>query len=204
MTSEKRDRRNFLYLATGAFAAVGGGLALWPMVAHLKPSDIARPRYSFDFSRLKVGEHRILKIGGLPWIARHRTADEISASTSVPLKDLAIPTDTRVGEMGALENVPATDEHRSFGTSGEYVIFGALCPREGCLLSSDAGDFAAISSAGQKVGGWFCPCCAAHFDTLGRCRKGPVDINMQIPQLRFSAPSRIEVDELQRGYVRLT
>ena len=57
-TDEKPEsRRDFLYLTTGAVAAVGGALALWPFINSMNPSAdvLALSSTEVDLSPVEVG-----------------------------------------------------------------------------------------------------------------------------------------------------
>jgi ubiquinol-cytochrome c reductase iron-sulfur subunit len=70
-------------------------------------------------------------------------------------------------------NTRATVANRVVIAEGEaYVVVWQVCTRGfGCVPIPTAGDF----------GGWFCPCCATHYDRVGRIRKGIALQNLRSP-----------------------
>jgi ubiquinol-cytochrome c reductase iron-sulfur subunit len=83
-------------------------------------------------------------------------------------------------------NVQATDQNRTLVGHEEWLALVGLCTREGCVLQGNrAGDIRG------DYGGWFCPCCASHFDTAGRVRKALAPTNLAVPQYTFMSKSGI-------------
>ena len=59
------SRRDFLYLSAGAFAGVGGAIALWPFVDSMNPSAdvLALSSVEVDVSQVEVGQRIKLDFG---------------------------------------------------------------------------------------------------------------------------------------------
>ena len=85
--------------------------------------------------------------------------------------------------------VPATDQNRAFGESGEWLVMIGVCTHLGCVPLNDAGDYTGPDGAG----GWFCPCHGSHYDTSGRIRRGPAPENLPIPTAEFVEESVIRL-----------
>ena len=87
-------RRDFLYIATGAAAAVGGATLVWPFVQSLAPDAAtvaAGAPVEVDLS--PIAEGQIVKVfwrGKLIFV-RHRTAEEIKAAEDVNVSSLRDP-----------------------------------------------------------------------------------------------------------------
>ena len=94
-TAEHADvnRRDFLYIATGAMGAVGTALVAWPFISQMNPSAsvLALAQIEFDLSPLAEGQSVTLKWQGNPVFVRHRTQAEIDAAKQVPMDDLKDP-----------------------------------------------------------------------------------------------------------------
>ena len=163
-------RRDFLYIATGAVAAVTTGAAVWPLINQMNPSAsvLALSTIDIDLSDLGEGTQITVKWRGKPVFVRHRTQADIDAARATPLDDL-VDTNARQGNAPEAE---ATDENRTLDPEGRYVMMWGVCTHLGCVPIGDgAGDF----------GGWFCPCHGSHYDSAGRIRKGPAPENLHIP-----------------------
>ena len=115
---------------------------------------------------------------GKPVFIRRRTTAEIEAARAVALADLK-------DDVSRNANIPgdASDENRTLGESGEWLVMIGVCTHLGCVPLGDAGDF----------GGWFCPCHGSHYDTAGRIRKGPAPQNLPVPLTSFVNDTTIKL-----------
>ena len=171
--SEGETRRDFLYLATAAFGAVGLGSVVWPFVDQMNPSAdvLALATTEVDISPIAEGQSITVKWRGKPVFIRHRTKTEIDEAAKVPPAEL---TDQQ------------TDASRV--QKPEWLIVVGVCTHLGCVplgqKSTDPrGDF----------GGWFCPCHGSHYDTSGRIRKGPAPANLTVPTYAFLNDTTIRI-----------
>ena len=161
-------RRDFLYLTTAAFAAVGVGAVVVPFIASMNPSRdvLALSTTEVDLSPIAVGSAVTVVWRGKPVFIRHRTEKEIQEARAVPLSEL---------------KDPEPDQARV--KKDEWLVMLGVCTHLGCVPLGEAGDF----------GGWFCPCHGSHYDTAGRIRKGPAPRNLAIPVVAFVDPGTIQL-----------
>lgn len=188
MADETHDgeRRDFLMIATGAFVAVGGGLALWPLIDQMNPdaSQLALANTEVDLSPLDEGSAITVMWRGKPVFIRRRTSEEVEAAKDVIVADLP-DADSR----SALDpGTPATDENRTVSGREDWLVVIGICTHLGCIPK------------GQKLGdnrgeynGWFCPCHGSHYDISGRIRKGPAAENLAVPPYQFLDDTRIVI-----------
>lgn len=178
--SAEPTRRDFLYIATGSFAAVGGAAAVWPLVDQMNPDASVRALASIeiDISSLSEGESITVKWRGNPIFVRYRTAAEIEEARSVVMGDL-IDGLARNGNIDP--GAPATDENRVVNEN--YLVMLGVCTHLGCVPLGQAGEF----------GGWFCPCHGSHYDTAGRIRKGPAPENLPVPEYQFIDDTKLKI-----------
>ena len=179
---ESESRRDFLYIATAATGTVILGAAVWPLIDQMNPSKdvLALATIEVPVDGIEPGTQITVKWRGKPVFIRRRTPEEIEAARTVDLQDLKDPiarNDNIIGE------VPATDENRSLGENGEWLVQVGVCTHLGCVPIGNAGDF----------GGWFCPCHGSHYDTAGRIRRGPAPQNLHIPVAEFVSDSVIRL-----------
>ncbi len=167
------DRRDFLMVAAGSFAAVGAVASLWPLVDQMNPDASAKALASveIDLSPIKDGQAITIMWRGKPVFIRKRTPEEISEAEKVNISDL---------------RDPQTDEARV--EKPEWLVLIGICTHLGCIPRGQAagdvhGDF----------GGWFCPCHGSHYDTSGRIRKGPAPRNLEVPPYAFVTDSKIKI-----------
>lgn len=170
-------RRHLLTYATLGMGGLVGGAGLFGLGKAFGPSedvlaeDVWAPR--IELPKIEPGAAFVFKVGGLPLFVRRLTPSQIEDARSVNPEDLLDP----LAKNPNLENTAtATLQNRSLQFNGTYVVLDGRCPRLGCVPIADTGDY----------GGWFCPCGGAHFDVLGRVRKGPSPRNMFIPRYKVS------------------
>ena len=166
--SEEPTRRDFLYLATGAFAAVGAANVVWPLIDQMNPDASVKALASIeiDLSAIDIGQSITVSWRGKPVFIRRRTQGEIAEARSVAFDTLPDPQgdETRV-------------------TKQEWLVMVGICTHLGCVPLGQSGDF----------NGWFCPCHGSHYDTSGRIRKGPAPKNLEIPPYEFVGDTRIKI-----------
>jgi len=179
---EEPTRRSFLFVTTGAVAAVGVPFAAWPLIDQMSPDAAVNAHAHLDINlgRIPVGVSILLKRGDLPMLIRHRTSEEIQAAGSVQLWELQ---DQR-SRNAMRPRSDASDANRTIQRDGKFIVLIPVCTRHSCLLIGDAGEFNA----------WFCPCCGSHYDTSGRVRSGPAPENLWIPEHEFTAPNRLRIN----------
>lgn len=155
------NRRDFLFVATGAVATVGIATSVWPLIDSLNPSAdvLSLSTVEIDLTSIEVGTRITVKWRGQPVFIDHRTPEQITkavADDSAELLD------------------PQTDESRVFNP--EWLIVVGICTHLGCVpLGQAEGD------TRGDWGGWFCPCHGSQYDTSGRVRKGPANKNLVVP-----------------------
>lgn len=85
MTFGITPRRDFLVLATGAMAAVGGAISVWPLIDGMNPaSDIrALSSVAVDIEPIRIGQRITVKWRGQPIFIGHRTPREIARAENL-------------------------------------------------------------------------------------------------------------------------
>jgi ubiquinol-cytochrome c reductase iron-sulfur subunit len=176
-------RRDFLYIATGAVAAVGTAAAVWPFISQMNPdaSTLALASTEVDVSAIAEGQAITIKWRGRPVFVRHRTAKEIDDAKAVPMSEL-VDTNARNPNLKS-DSSEATDQNRAAPGKEPWLIVIGTCTHLGCVPIGMSGDF----------GGWFCPCHGSHYDTAARIRKGPAPENLHIPPYEFTNDTTIRI-----------
>ena len=167
---DPKNRRDFIFVATGAVAAVGAAATVWPLINQMNPdaSTLALASIDFDVSAIPEGQSVTIMWRGLPVFVRHRTPAEIEEAKAVPLSDL---------------KDPETDEQRTKTGHEQWLIMIANCTHLGCVPVGDSGEF----------DGWFCPCHGSHYDSAGRIRKGPAPKNLVLPPYEFLSDTLVQI-----------
>ena len=125
-------RRDFLYIATGAFAAIGAAAALWPVVDQWNPdaTTLSTASIEVDLAPIETGQAVTILWRGKPIFIRNRTPEEIAKGKAARLADLKDPI-ARV--LGAPDGLPATDENRTKPGQENWLIMIGICTHLGCL-----------------------------------------------------------------------
>lgn len=170
-------RRDFIFIATGAAAAVGAAAVAWPLIDQMNPAadTLALASTEVSLESIELGQETTILWRGKPVFIRHRTPEEIARakqddSLRASMRDPALDVD-RIRQAN--------------GDSGkeEWLILQASCTHLGCVPTFAAGDF----------GGWFCPCHGSHYDTAGRIRRGPAPLNLLIAPYVFISDTVIKI-----------
>ena len=185
------NRRDFLYIATGAVGAVGAALAVWPFINQMNPdaSVLALASVEVDLAPIAEGQEITIKWRGNPVFIRHRLPVEIEAAKAVQMGELKDPL---ARNANLPESDPATDVNRVVGGKEQFLVMMGVCTHLGCVPIANEGDFAVVEGS-AKHGGWFCPCHGSHYDTAGRIRKGPAPQNLAVPAYAYLSDSKIRI-----------
>jgi len=161
-------RRDMLYIATGAAAAVAAGSAVWPLISQMNPdaSTLALSSTELDIAAIPEGQIVTVKWRGKPVFVRHRTKKEIDEAVAVPLSQLPDPQ---------------ADSARA--KKPEWLVVVGVCTHLGCIPLGHQGDY----------DGWFCPCHGSVYDTSGRIRSGPAPRNLEVPDYAFLSDTKIKI-----------
>lgn len=155
------NKRDFIFIAAGAVAAVGAGATAWPFVDQMNPAADTRALSTteVDLTAIEIGQQIKVMWQGKPVFVRHRTANEIAAAQRDDYASLKDP-------QKDAERIAQDD-----GQPGraEWLILQANCTHLGCVPTF---------VQGSSFGGWFCPCHGSDYDTSGRIRRGPAPANL--------------------------
>ena len=165
---DETNRRDFLYLATGAAAAVGVGAIAWPLIDQMNPdaATAALSSVEVDLAQIQPGQIVTVKWHGGPVFIRHRTKKEIDEAVKTPLTDL---------------KDPQSDQDRV--KKPEWLIVVGICTHLGCVPLGHDGQF----------DGWKCPCHGSIYDTSGRIRQGPAPKNLPVPDYAFLSDTKVRI-----------
>jgi ubiquinol-cytochrome c reductase iron-sulfur subunit len=182
MDSSEPTRRDFMYLATGAFGAVGVAAVAWPFIDQMNPdaAALALATTEVDVASMEPGQSITVSWRGKPVFIRYRTEQEIEEAKTVPLEDLKDPL---ARNENLTPDAPATDTNRAAADKEPWLVMVGICTHLGCVPIGESGEY----------GGWFCPCHGSVYDTAGRIRKGPAPENLLVPTYAFTADTVIRV-----------
>lgn len=167
-TTAEPNRRDILFIATGAAAAGATAAAVWPLIAQMNPDASTRALASteLDISGIPEGQIVTVKWRGKPVFVRHRTRKEIEEAENAPLAELPDPQ---------------PDQARV--KKPEWLVVVGVCTHLGCIPLGHEGEY----------DGWFCPCHGSVYDTSGRVRAGPAPSNLEVPPYAFIGDATIKI-----------
>ncbi len=168
-------RRDVVLVAALAFVGAGSAVALWPFIAHMNPdAGVAAPK-SVDVGLAAIPPDSALRVNwnGLPVFVRHRTREEIDRSRARAVAGLSDPFARRPGRAG---HELAHDAHLVLPDWPQWSAVVGVCPHTNCVLVSLRPE-----DRRQPDDAYFCPCCAARFDGVGRVHYGPSRRNLMVP-----------------------
>jgi ubiquinol-cytochrome c reductase iron-sulfur subunit len=184
-TEPEPTRRDLLYIATGAAAAVGAAFAAWPFLDQMNPTSavLATASIEIDISSIQLGQQVVFKWRGHPLFVRRRTPKEIAEARATPLSDLPDPL---ARNANLPDDAPATSANRQI--KPEWLVLVGVCTHLGCtptvsMPQVPQGDY----------GGWLCHCHGSQYDTAGRIRKGPAPQNLAVPPYSFLSDTTLKV-----------
>ncbi len=166
-------RRDFMSLLAGAFGAIGGAFAIWPMVNSLNPAKdtLALSTVEVNITDIPVGQSKTVMWQGKPVFIRHRTEEEIKAAEDVDVQSLS-------DKQSDKERVQ----------KDQWLVTVGVCTHLGCIPTGQK-----MTDGRGDYGGWFCPCHGSHYDTSGRIRKGPAPKNLAVPPYEFLSDTLIKI-----------
>ena len=170
-SADHPTRRDFLFVATGAAAAVGGVATLWPFVSQMNPdaSTIAAGApIEVDLTPIASGQDIKVFWRGKPIYIMNRTKKQVDEARSVQVSSLPDPE---------------SDQARVKEGHDQWLILVGICTHLGCIPLAHQGDY----------DGWFCPCHGSQYDTSGRIRRGPAPANLPLPPYAFLSDTKVRI-----------
>ena len=180
-------RRDFLLVAGGAFAAVGGAMALWPMLDQMNPdaATLAQSSIEVDLAALTPGQGLTVMWRRKPVFIRHRTPQEIASAQNVALDGLR---DNQAHNPGLAESADARDANRVKAGHEQWLVVIGVCTHLGCVPGGTR-----MTDAKGAYGGWLCSCHWSQYDTAGRIRQGPAPRNLDVPPYAFLSDTKVQI-----------
>ena len=170
-SADHPTRRDFLFVATGAVAAVGAAATVWPLVSQMNPdaSTIAAGApIEVDLTPIAEGQDIKVFWRGKPIYISHRTKKQIEEAQNVQLSSLPDPQ---------------PDSARVKPGHDQWLVVIGICTHLGCIPIAHEGAY----------DGFFCPCHGSVYDTSGRIRQGPAPANLAVPPYTFSSDTKIQI-----------
>jgi len=170
-SADHPTRRDFLFVATGAVAAVGAAAVVWPLVSQMNPDAAtiaAGAPIEVDLTPIAEGQDIKVFWRGKPIYISHRTKKQIEEAQNVQLSSLPDPQ---------------PDSARVKSGHDQWLVVVGICTHLGCIPIAHEGAY----------DGFFCPCHGSVYDTSGRIRQGPAPTNLAIPPYTFTSDTKIQI-----------
>ncbi len=192
--SEQPSRRDMLYIATGAVAAVGAASVIVPLVSQMEPDAAtiaAGAPIDVDVSQVQPGQQILVKWRGHPIFIVNRPPEALKVLQEQDLVAKLADPHSKVVQQPDY----AANWHRS--VKPEYLVLVGVCTHLGCIptFQPDKGSVDA-----SWPGGYFCPCHGSKYDLSGRVYSGvPAPYNLPVPPYTFTNDKTIRVGDNPSG-----
>jgi ubiquinol-cytochrome c reductase iron-sulfur subunit len=187
------SRRDFLYIATGCFAAVGGAAALWPLIDEMNPDAAALASgapIDIDVSTIAAGQQITVLWRGKPVLIVDRPQAALDVLRTPALLATLSDPDSDVTQQ------PPYAKNWSRSVNPKYAVLIGICTHLGCIPQFRP----EVDASTAWPGGYFCPCHGSKYDLAGRVYKGvPAPYNLPVPPYRFTTETSLRIGENPPG-----
>jgi ubiquinol-cytochrome c reductase iron-sulfur subunit len=187
-------RRDFLYVAGGAMAAVGSLAAVWPFIDQMKPTTgalAAGGPLVVDLSPIQLGQQIVVRWRSNPVFIVHRTAPILAG-----LKESSLLSRLRDPQSKEVQQPPYVASWcRS--TNPDYLVVIGICTHLGCIPTF-------MPQPGSVEAGWpggyLCHCHGSKYDLAGRVFQGvPAPYNLPVPPYSFQNQTTLLIGQNPPG-----
>lgn len=190
--SGTRTRRDFLYVATAAVAAVGAVAVMYPLIDQMEPDAstlAAGGPVDFDLSKLQEGQQAVVRWRSRPVVIISRPAAALKT-----LQDPKLLAQLSDANSTVIQQPPyAENWHRSI--KPEHGLLVGICTHLGCIPMFYPDPSNSMPTA-DWVGGYFCPCHGSKYDLAGRVFSGvPAPYNLPVPPYRYVSDTTVRIGE---------
>jgi ubiquinol-cytochrome c reductase iron-sulfur subunit len=189
---EEPTRRDFLYVATAAWAGVGTAIAVIPLIGQMNPDAstlAAGGPVELDLSKVAPGQQVVARWRERPIFVFHRTPAVLQV-----LQDPRLISQLSDANSDERQQPPyAANWHRSI--KPDFGVLVGICTHLGCIpmFYPEPNPSAPVAN---WMGGYFCPCHGSKYDTAGRVFRGvPAPYNLPVPPYRFLNDTTIRIGE---------
>lgn len=192
--SEQPSRRDMLYIATGAVAAVGAVSIIVPLVTQMEPDAAtiaAGAPIDVDVSQVQPGQQILVKWRGHPIFIVNRPPEALKVLQEHDLVSKLADPDSKILQQPSY----AENWHRS--VKPEYLVLVGVCTHLGCIPTFQP-DKGSVDAAWP--GGYFCPCHGSKYDLAGRVYSGvPAPYNLPVPPYTFTNDKTVRIGDNPSG-----
>ncbi|HUN51969.1 MAG TPA: ubiquinol-cytochrome c reductase iron-sulfur subunit [Candidatus Sulfotelmatobacter sp.] len=194
--AEPGNRRDFLYIMTGAFTALGAVLTAWPFISEMSPDKAtlaAGGPVDVDLAPLAVGQMMQVVWQSRPIFIVNRTPANLKELQDPKFETRLLDPNSNAPQQPAY----ARNWHRSI--KPEFLVLVGICTHLGCIPTYRP-DVGAGDLAPDWEGGYFCPCHGSKYDLSGRVYSGvPAPFNLPVPPHHYIAGTKLRIGENPPG-----
>jgi ubiquinol-cytochrome c reductase iron-sulfur subunit len=193
-----QSRRDFLYIATGALAAVGAAATAWPLIDQMNPDADTLAHggpFDVDLGPIEPGQQIVVKWREHPVFIVRRTPAAVKR-----LSDPKLLARLRDPSSQERQQPPyAANATRSL--EPEYLVLVGVCTHLGCIPNFFP-QVDSLPAVADWPGGYFCPCHGSKYDLAGRVFEGvPAPYNLPVPPYHFPEAKKLRLGENPAGQV---
>ena len=187
-------RRDFLFIATGAMAAVGTALAAWPFIDQMEPAaDVlaAGGPLTVDVSKIPAGQQILVMWRSKPIFIVNRPPPAQKELKSPKLLSMLRDPDSQQMQQ------PKYAENWSRSIKPEFAVLVGICTHLGCIPGYKPKP---NSLNPGWPGGYLCPCHGSRYDLAGRVFQDvPAPLNLPVPPYHFASDTSLIIGENPKG-----
>ena len=189
-------RRDFLFIATGAVAAVGVAATIWPFIDQMNPDAAtlaAAGPVDVDLSKVAPGQQILVLWRSKPIFIVNRTKELLKVLQEPAMVNRLSDPNSSVDQQPPY----AANWHRSI--KPEFAVLVGICTHLGCIPKFFP-DASQNGPAPDWLGGYFCPCHGSKYDLAGRVWSGvPAPYNLPVPPYHFVDDKTVRIGENPAG-----
>ncbi len=187
-------RRDFLYIATGATAAVGAAATCWPLISQMWPDAAtiaAGGPVDVDLTSVSPGQQILVMWRGHPIFVVNRTKENLATLREKSLISNLRDPNSQVHQQPAY----AQNWHRSI--EPQWLVLVGICTHLGCIPLFEPNK---NQHGPGWPGGYFCPCHGSKYDLAGRVYDGvPAPYNLPVPPYHMVDGKKARIGENPKG-----
>jgi len=194
--AQEPSRRDFLFVTTGAVAAVGVAALAWPFIDQMNPDSAtiaAAGPVDIDISQIQEGQRLVTLWAARPVFIVRRPKSALEELKAPKLLNQLRDPNSDIWQQ------PPYARNWSRSIKPDFLVVVGICTHLGCVPLYDPNP-SATTPAPDWLGGFFCPCHGSKYDLAGRVFQGvPAPYNLPVPPYHFPNDKTLRVGQNPPG-----
>ena len=194
--AQEPSRRDFLFVTTGAVAAVGVAALAWPLIDQMNPDSAtiaAAGPVDIDISQIQEGQRLVTLWAARPVFIVRRPKSALEELKAPKLLNQLRDPNSDIWQQ------PPYARNWSRSIKPDFLVVVGICTHLGCVPLYDPNP-SATTPAPDWLGGFFCPCHGSKYDLAGRVFQGvPAPYNLPVPPYHFPNDKTLRVGQNPPG-----